>query len=151
MTTTATRIYEIDMGHCLPTHQGKCHAPHGHRYRVEATVVTEQSTSRPGASDDGMVADFTDIKTAMADVLDQFDHKFVICVADPRHMDVLHSFDHGDVIVVPYIPTAENLAAVWGDEIANSLSGVSDDVLHLSRIVVYETPNAWASWEPEPW
>lgn len=26
-----TRRYELDMGHCLPDHEGKCYRPHGHR------------------------------------------------------------------------------------------------------------------------
>ena len=36
---TATRRYEIDMGHMLPTHMGKCFHAHGHRYAIEATVA----------------------------------------------------------------------------------------------------------------
>ena len=72
---TVQRRYEIDMGHMLPTHLGKCFHAHGHRYKIEITVAIEQGgTSRPGESDDGMVMDFADIKQAMAGVLDPWDH-----------------------------------------------------------------------------
>ncbi len=143
-----TRRYEIDMGHCLPTHAGKCYRPHGHRYVVEAVVSLESgTTSRPGQSSDGMIADFADIKRLMADVLEPWDHRFVCSTADPRFPALVSTFDHGDVISVPFTPTAEHLAVAWGEELADELSNLG---LELEEITVHETPNARATYRPAP-
>lgn len=137
------------MGHMLPTHQGKCYRPHGHRYVIEAEVETDELLAKPGESDDGMVMDFSIIKEAMAEVLDQWDHRFVVANSDDRCMAMLAMVepDHGAVIAVPFAPTAENLAQVWGNEIDDELSGLSDDHVRLVALTVWETPNARVRWE----
>ena len=140
----ATRRYEIDMGHMLPTHLGKCFHAHGHRYVIEADVTTDQGLDRPGAPDDGMVMDFAVIKQVMADVLEQYDHRFLICVADPEYITMTSMVGRG-VIAVPYIPTAENLASYWADEIGDELSNHNAELVELR---VWETPNACATWRP---
>jgi 6-pyruvoyltetrahydropterin/6-carboxytetrahydropterin synthase len=135
--STITRRYEIDMGHCLASHAGKCHRPHGHRYVIECTVngeVHETGEAR------GMVVDFAELKRTMAAVLDVYDHRFVIEAADPRRGDMVEAFDDGTgdassgVLVVPYTPTVELLARDWAEQLAKSL--------HCSvALTVWETPN----------
>lgn len=144
---TVARRYEIDMGHMLPTHLGKCFNAHGHRYVIEVVVSTEGATSRPGETDDGMVADFADIKRIMSSVLDEWDHGFVVSLSDPDYPSMA-SMTNRNVIAVPFIPTAENLAVAWGEEIADELS---NHQLVLERIIVHETPNARAVYEPTQW
>jgi 6-pyruvoyl-tetrahydropterin synthase len=108
-------------------------------------VTTDQGLHRPGAPDDGMVMDFAVIKQVMADVLEPYDHRFLVCVSDPEYVNMVSMPGRG-VIAVPYIPTAENLAAAWGDEIADDLSNYGAE---LVEIRVWETPNACATWRPE--
>ncbi len=59
-------VHFIDCAHYLPGHP-KCGQLHGHTYKVE--VILE------GESQDGMVIDFADMKRAVEDVLQDYDHK----------------------------------------------------------------------------
>ena len=133
-----TRRYELDMGHCLSDHEGKCHRPHGHRYVVEATIqgVTVLKRNDP---ERGMVTDFGKVKAAMADVLDPYDHRFVVCADDPRLPAIAAAFDDDDLVVVEVPPTAECLAVLWAFAL--------DALLPVHSLRVYETPNCWADCE----
>lgn len=71
------RSIEIDAGHRVPGHAGKCKNLHGHRYRFEALVA---GSARP----DGMVLDFGFLKDLMVECVDApFDHGLVIWEGDP--------------------------------------------------------------------
>ena len=128
-----TRKYEIDMGHRIKRHGGKCKHLHGHRYVIEATI--EGGIIKDGP-EEGMVVDFGNVKSILADVLDHYDHS--LCL---QHDDPLVPVLEGKVpiILLEEPPTAETLARVWAEEISERITG-------LVRLVVYETPNCWAEW-----
>ena len=144
---SATRSYEIDMGHALPTHGGKCHRPHGHRYKVVATwSVDTDDMNRPGASDDGMVLDFAVMKEVMGDVLELFDHCFVMSGNDERLADAVEAFGY-DIIVVEFVPTAENMARYWAVRFVSAMEDFEMDIVpKLVKVDVWETPNGVATW-----
>jgi 6-pyruvoyltetrahydropterin/6-carboxytetrahydropterin synthase len=56
----------VDCAHFLPGHP-KCGTLHGHTYKVEVTVE--------GKPKDGMIIDFSDLKTSVRDVLAHYDHR----------------------------------------------------------------------------
>ncbi|MFQ5604413.1 MAG: 6-pyruvoyl tetrahydropterin synthase family protein [bacterium] len=56
----------IDCAHYLPGH-AKCGQMHGHTYKIE--IIIE------GENKDGMVLDFSNMKTAVNDLLAKYDHK----------------------------------------------------------------------------
>ncbi len=56
----------IDCAHLLPGHE-KCGRLHGHTYKVEIVVEGE---TREG----GMVVDFSDLRTQVRSVLEEYDH-----------------------------------------------------------------------------
>ena len=56
----------VDCAHFLPGHP-KCGSLHGHTYKVEVTVE--------GKPKDGMIIDFSDLKTSVRDVLAHYDHR----------------------------------------------------------------------------
>jgi 6-pyruvoyltetrahydropterin/6-carboxytetrahydropterin synthase len=128
---------QFDAGHRIPNHKSKCRHLHGHRYVVIGCVDGEIQEDW-GSSSDGMVLDFGDLKAALMKIHDTFDHKMILYRRDPivmRGMD-----DDSGVVVVEFVPTAENLAV----EIFNS---VSRDVPNLASVTVYETPTSWATYE----
>lgn len=143
-----TRRYELDMGHMLPEHGGKCYRPHGHRYAVEATV---RGFVQSEGVEQGMVVDFATLHGYLADIIGHYDHRFVVADFDPRCDGLvdLCNFERpgGEgVIVIPRAPTAENLADWW----ANDLTEHYPDI-DLRTLRVYETPNCWADWtNPDP-
>jgi 6-pyruvoyltetrahydropterin/6-carboxytetrahydropterin synthase len=136
-----TRRYEIDMGHCLPDHDGKCFQPHGHRYVVDLTVTGPVAQS---GSEAGMVMDFARLKVALEVVVGHCDHRFAMSDRDPRLEGALDTFSDDGIIVTHGPPTAEYLAGMWGQIIAEYLH----DSLTVVAVRVYETPNCWADWEP---
>ena len=141
-----TRIIEWDMGHRVPNHNNKCKHPHGHRYRLEATI-SGQINKTQGSSSEGMVLDFGDLKSILVThVHNILDHKFMIYEGD----DWLKTMQDSQVtqngfFVVPFIPTAENIV-MWCSEKLNSHLPAS---LRLKHLRLYETPNTWTDYYPQ--
>jgi 6-pyruvoyltetrahydropterin/6-carboxytetrahydropterin synthase len=99
----AERYHDICAGHRVVGHEGKCRNLHGHNYRfhftIEALVL----------DDVGRVLDFSVIKSKLCTWLeDNWDHKMLLWKNDPL-ADGLKAIDDG-VIIVPFNPTAENIA-----------------------------------------
>lgn len=137
-----TKVIEWDMGHRVPHHKNKCRHPHGHRYRLEATISGELCT-KTGTSDEGMVLDFGDVKhLLMTTVHDALDHGFMVYRGDTALVKAFA--DAGlPVIEVGFIPTAENIVN-W---CAQQLAPLLPQHVRLSRLRLYETPNSWADWK----
>lgn len=133
-----TKEIQIDMGHRVPNHNGKCKNLHGHRYRIEVGV-DDKVIATPGVSAEGMVIDFTDLKILMMEEIElQFDHKTILNTEDP--VAIVCEDDFG-IVRVDFIPTAENLAKYWFHKL---LSPLKDKFIKLSYVKVWETPTSTA-------
>lgn len=109
---TATRYHDFSAGHRVVGHENKCRHLHGHNYRVHFTVEADQLDEL------GRVMDFGAIKDKLCQWLeDAWDHKFIIAHDDPLLVD-LQDIVGEDLAVVPFNPTAENMAKfllwTWG-------------------------------------
>lgn len=148
---TITKIIEWDMGHRVPNHKSKCRNLHGHRYRLEVTV-TGELCSEEGSSSEGMVIDFGDIKKLMTEkVHDVFDHGFMVYREDlyrPILQQILDTDPGHRIIVVDFIPTAENMAKHIWKILEESIEKEFDYKLHVFKVRLYETPNSWADYGP---
>lgn len=145
---TVSKEIEFDAGHRVPNHASKCRNPHGHRYRVRVTVIG-QLVETPGASDEGMLVDFGDLKTHMMEQIhDKYDHGFVVYKHDKGMIGGLNYFNEYEdwvhkVIVTDWIPTAENFAReIWYD----MLPHVQAMNYSLSLVEVWETPTSLATY-----
>jgi len=139
---------EFDAGHRVPLHASKCKNPHGHRYKVRATVAGHLQEE---GSATGMVIDFGDIKQLLTErVHDVFDHGFIVHVRDIAMMKALGQWydpehqmyvnDNGwKVIVVDWTPTAEEMAAAIYRDLWDHIPG-------LQYIDVWETPTSVARY-----
>lgn len=141
---TVTKIIEWDAGHRVPNHKSKCRNPHGHRYRLEVTVGGPL-LSEQGSSDEGMVYDFGDLKkviqTRTHDVLD---HGFILYDKDNEMLQAFAALrDHYRIVVVPFIPTAENLSKWCYKQISPDLP----KGMVLENVRLFETPNSWADYK----
>ena len=161
MTFEIAKTVEFDAGHRVPNHNSKCRNPHGHRYSVEVSLEG-YLVDTSGASDEGMVADFGDLKRIMMDKIhDPLDHGFIVHVDDSdlltrfgyyrdRGARVVAWHRHHDapdwkVIIFPYIPTAENLAKWCFEQLRtpiNDAFGRYD--LRIKNVSVWETPTSVA-------
>jgi len=139
-----TRRVEFDSGHRVTFHKSKCRNLHGHRYRLEVTLEGELITTY-GDSSQGMVIDFGDMKELIGKhVVDRLDHAFIVWEEDRRLVEFLKEDGHKHV-VVPFVPTAENLVAYCRQQIEELLAGSEElSALKVVRVRLYETPNAWA-------
>ena len=161
---------EFDMGHRVPSHGGKCRNLHGHRYKV-ITGVSCPELFTEGAAE-GMVMDFGDIKAAMtAQIHDLLDHRTMLHDLDPM-LDILlpqeicpivrnrmgtarqqnwgHVYEketgHHDqtYIVVPFVPTAENIARFCFSIMSFYLDEYEEFNVRVEHVKIWETPNSLA-------
>jgi len=141
---SVTRKLEFDAGHRIPDHRSQCRNLHGHRYVLEITLSGDVHDA-PGASDNGMLMDFSDIKTlAKRHIVDPWDHAFLVYRGDTAVRGFLDTLPGHKTVVLDCIPTAENLARVIFQTLAPHYQGQYGAQLRLARVRLYETPNCWA-------
>jgi 6-pyruvoyltetrahydropterin/6-carboxytetrahydropterin synthase len=110
---------------------------------LEVTVRGELSDIS-GASDEGMVYDFGDLKALLhAQIGARLDH---VCMYY-EHDELLLNFFEGNAkelvaIKVPFIPTAENIVHWCYQQLVGHLPAP----LEISRCKLYETPNSWVEF-----
>lgn len=141
-----TKEIEIDMAHRVPNHKSKCQNLHGHRYKIEVGV-DDKLVDVEGASDEGMVIDFSDLKQIMMEELDEkFDHNSIFYEKDPIKKQIQEITTHQNKIpyFVSFIPTAENLAQFWYSLIEPRLRERGIKIHHLK---VWETPTSSAIYK----
>ena len=147
---TITRKLEFDAGHRIPDHKSQCRNLHGHRYTLLITLVGEV-IEHEGQSDNGMVMDFSDIKTlAKTHLVDLWDHAFLVYRGDALVREFLDSLPDHKAVVLDCIPTVENLARAAFDILKNVYQDQFNTGLTLDRITLYETPNCWAEVSAGP-
>lgn len=138
-----TRL-EFDAGHRIPSHKSQCRNLHGHRYVIEITLSGD-IIQQEGASEQGMVMDFSDVKKiARQSVVEPWDHAFLVYRGDAQVRQFLESLPDHKTVVMESVPTAENMAAEAFRILAAEYRDVFGNHLKLDRVRLYETPNSWA-------
>lgn len=141
---SVTRRLEFDAGHRIPDHNSQCRNLHGHRYVLEVTLSGD-IVQAPGASDNGMLMDFSEIKRiARTHIVDVWDHAFLVYEGDHAVRSFLDTLPDHKTVVLGRIPTAENLASIIFATLAPHYHGHYGADLRLTRVRLYETPNCWA-------
>lgn len=137
-----SKSLDIHYSHRVPGHQGKCRSVHGHRGTIEVTVAG--FVQREGA-EDGMVTDFGRLDAALESIKTVYCHTQMLYAHDEVLKTILKAFDagsasviqkgeakaaieydlglYGRIIALPFVPTAENLAAMFFRILARSLDG----------------------------
>ena len=142
-----TRRLEFDAGHRIPNHASQCRHLHGHRYAIEISLSGE-IIGADGAAEQGMVMDFSEIKRiANAVLVDRWDHAFLVHEGDHDVVAFLATLPGHKTVVLPVVPTAENLAAEAFRILAAAYVHTYGNQLRLQRVRLYETPNNWADAE----
>lgn len=136
-----TKQIEIDMGHRVPNHKSKCRNLHGHRYKIEVGVDDKLITTE-GASDEGMVIDFSDLKEVMMTEIDDiFDHGLCLYREDEFVPVLKESGISTKLLLVDTIPTAENLCILWFNVLKEALL---ERNIAIKYVKVWETPTSTA-------
>ncbi|MXV63737.1 6-carboxy-5,6,7,8-tetrahydropterin synthase [Natronorubrum sp. JWXQ-INN-674] len=111
------RPIRISAGHRLLHHDGKCSRPHGHNYEVAVTVTGDLTEA-------GWVADKGDI----TEVIDEWDHMFLLEAGDPLVEAFEAAGDDDAVIVLEQPPTAEVMSVILERKLADALPETVTDV-----------------------
>jgi 6-pyruvoyltetrahydropterin/6-carboxytetrahydropterin synthase len=146
MPTTIMKRLEFDAGHRIPNHASKCRNLHGHRYALEITLVGEPIDA-PGTSSHGMLEDFSDVKRlAMEHLVEPWDHAFLVYEGDTQVLALLAALPGHKTVVLPRVPTAENLVALAFETLAPIYTDRFGNGLRLERVRLWETPTCWADF-----
>jgi len=118
----------IAAAHFLPGYPGKCARLHGHNYRVRVYL----RGARLDAS--GMLVDFGEVKVALNEVLERFDH---------QTLNELPEFADES-------PSTEVLARVLAEQIGAEMARRDfGPRARLHRVEVWETPGQGATYYTE--
>ena len=128
----------FDSAHFLSGYEGKCRNLHGHRWRLEVTVSSENLV-REGQIR-GMIVDFGELKKDVKNLADEFDHCLIIekGTLKEKTMEVLTE-EEFKIIQVDFRPTAENFARYFYERMQKA-------GYKVSLVKVYETPNNMAGY-----
>ena len=121
---------------------------HGHRYRWEVEIEGDIIID-VGTSDEGMLIDFSDVSRILTErIHDIVDHSFIVYEGDYEAIEALRLLgDDHRTVVVPFIPTAENLAKWAFEQVSPYIKTEYDNELRVVAFHVRETPKSWASWK----
>ena len=111
------RPIRISTGHRLLHHDGKCSRPHGHNYEISVTLEGE-------LTEEGWVVDKGDI----TEVIDEWDHMFLLEAGDPLIEAFEASGDGESVVVLEHPPTAEVMSVVLERKLLEALGENVTDV-----------------------
>lgn len=134
----AHRYHDISTGHRVYKHESKCANAHGHNYRIHFYCAGDIDSV-------GRVIDFSVIKERLCMWLeDNWDHKFLLWERDPWVV-TFTQIDPKGLVIVPFNPTAENMAEYLVNEIGpKQLEGTG---VYLAKCVIEETRKCSASYE----
>jgi 6-pyruvoyltetrahydropterin/6-carboxytetrahydropterin synthase len=111
-------------GHALRGYRGKCENPHGHNYKVRVTLHGQELDNI------GLLFDFKDLKLALNDVIDRFDHQYLNDLEPFRVTN----------------PSAENLAKYFYDETSERLRQATSGRVRVKDVKVWETDSTIATY-----
>lgn len=133
-TYNATRTFRAEMAHRLNGHEGKCQNLHGHSYVIHVTAHAARLDAL------GRVVDFGELKEGIGRwIADMLDHGTMLQDTDPLVEAV--KADGSKLYLVPFPPTAENLAGLIGAKAAGIHPG-----LVITCVKVWETEHGMGEW-----
>lgn len=141
------KVIQWDMGHRVLNHRSVCKGLHGHRYKAEICVEGNLIEEK-GASEEGMVIDFADIKkVAQKFIQEELDHAFMVWDRDHELLEFFKSSQGHKPVIVPFTPTAENVAAYIFNELKDKFTDVFQTGLKLQSVKLWETPSSYALYD----
>jgi 6-pyruvoyltetrahydropterin/6-carboxytetrahydropterin synthase len=137
-----TKEFSFEMAHALWNYDGPCRNVHGHSYRLFVTI-TGIPVNEPGDPKNGMVIDFTDLKSIVKnEIVSVFDHALVISNLFEKEKMEMFTRMFGNTVLVDYQPTCENLVSDFAIRIARQMP----QGIKLHSLKLYETATSFAEW-----
>ena len=114
-------ITQFSAAHYLRDYKGKCESLHGHNWKVEVVAGSKMLNKA------GMVMDFSDLKAAANQIIEQLDHRQI--------NDIEYFKSHN--------PSSEEIARFIFDSLEKNISGTGCVVCEVR---VWETDTSCASF-----
>ena len=114
-------VTEFAAAHHLRNFRGKCESLHGHNWKVEVVV------SGTELDDSGVVLDFSEVKAATREVMEEVDH---------RYLNELPFFTSNN-------PSSENIARFIFERLGEKLN---NDGVRVTRVSAWESQDACATY-----
>ena len=143
--------FEIQAAHVLSKHPGPCRFPHGHTYRIEVTVASDE------LDENDMVCDFGALRAVVEAYLSSLDHVIMINSADEETLRT-QSGNPRKVVFDGRDPSSEVLAFeifahtqkhFHQGEVVTS-EGVTfklNPKARIEKVRVWESMTAWAEYQ----
>lgn len=128
----------FDSAHFLSGYEGKCANIHGHRWKVEIEVKSNELKDEGNIR--GMIVDFSKLKGDLKSITGYLDHCFIIekGTLKSKTMEALAD-ENFRIEEMDFRPTAENFSRYFYTEMENK-------GYKVLKATVYETPNNCASY-----
>ncbi len=143
------KSFEVESGHMLSKHPGRCKFPHGHSRRIDIVLASQTLDAND------MVCDFAAIKHAVGEFLERFDHSMAVNAADP----LAKAMDPERVVVFEgQDPTTEVMAKAIYEFVAERIASREPIVgrdgyvyripagVRIERVRVTETSSSWGEY-----
>ena len=141
------KSFEIESGHILSKHPGKCRFPHGHSRRVEVVLAAD------GLDAHDMVCDFKAVKLTLQMFLDSWDHALALNTDDPNFTFFQEKYGARVIAFAHTDPTTEVMAKTVFDELNRALATTGDTGdyaipagVRIERVRITETSSSWAEY-----
>lgn len=139
---TIRKTFKFECAHRLVSSWSKkCQQIHGHSYKLELFLQSDK------LNEDGMVIDFGQIKQLFQEELEIFDHQLVLSEEDPMLHFMPIEIEIDGVVLVPFNPTAENMAKYFFDKLTE-LFYANEEIRHIKikSVRIHETETGWAEY-----
>ncbi|HVQ20609.1 MAG TPA: 6-carboxytetrahydropterin synthase [Terrimicrobiaceae bacterium] len=143
------KTIDIESGHMLSKHSGKCKFPHGHTRKVEFVLEAERLDRNE------MVCDFLVVKELISDYLETLDHAICVNTADPAYSELRARYGEKVIRFDNEDPTTEVMARVIFEQFVKRLESYSgmaapgnaaEKEVRLVSVKVWETASSWAEY-----
>lgn len=127
----------FDAGHRLLDYQGKCASPHGHTYKAEVFIVSDELDAL------GLGVDFGELKRRCKTWIDEhWDHGFLLNDRDVQLVEAFRSVPEAKI----YLFRDQNPSA---EVMARELHGVAQQFgWRVESVRIWESSNQFADYIP---
>jgi len=146
-----TKKFKAEIAHRLISSYSKeCQNIHGHSYVFEVELECKE------LNDEGMVLDFKKLKSYIENIFNSWDHSLMLCKDDPFFTYLKNGINENKIpdtkiIVVPFNPTAENMAQYLFNLIEQKIVGLYnyEERIKVTKVIVWETATGKAEYSEE--
>lgn len=142
------KTFKVEMAHRLiSSYSEECQNLHGHSYVIE--VVLKSRALNP----DDMVIDFKELKHLIKGYINEYDHAVMLSADDDQEFVNIVRAHNSNTQVVPFNPTAENMARYFFENLRYCICEyqdfVEDPSLVLEAVRIHETTTGWAEYSDD--